>query len=345
VRVLFLTAGLAPDDPTPAARAHAAWLHDVRRHHTTDLVVGYRRDRRLVPSDALGVDLCGRRGLGAAWALRRATWRRARTFDPHVVLSTQPQAPRCGRPAVALVAHAPEVQAAGLGARARLTRLAAFERVVVESETVQQALIKGGLPAERVIVSPPGRHRVRRDAGEPERLRLVCLGPIAPARGQHLAIDAVARLAPVEKARVQLDVIGHVQDPVYLGHLHVQAHQQPVDLLPDPQTAADPLAHAHGLLSLPLQAPDLDLDLGRALVSDVPVVWSDIDGMRPLTAGLGQPVPPNDVGAVQAWIRRLLDDREALDQQAREHGEQARAWLGRPAAEERMRRLLVELQG
>ena len=71
VRVLFLTTALAPDEPSPAGQLHADWLRDLRRHHLVDVVAGYRRDRRLIPSQALGVDLCGKRGVGAAWALRR----------------------------------------------------------------------------------------------------------------------------------------------------------------------------------------------------------------------------------------------------------------------------------
>ena len=163
---------------------------------------------------------------------------------------------------------------------------------------------------------------------------------MAASHGQHLAIDAVSRLSPVEKARVHLRITGHVEDPVYLGHLRVQAHGQPVALQPDADGPTDPLVGAHLLLALPLRAPATHTPLARALVSGVPAAWSDLPGVRALTEGLGLPVPPNDVLAVRDIIRRLLDDEPTVAAEAAALAEVARARLGLASAEARLKAVI-----
>lgn len=341
--VLFVTRSLAPDDPSPVGRARSAWLASARRVARVDLVAGYVRGRRLLPEGALGVDLCGRKGLGGAWSLRRATWRRARAGEPDLVVSAAPDAPRCRRPSLALVHEAPDVEVDGLTARATLSRLALFHAVAVPCPSVRDQLVERGLDADRVHVVPPGLEGIPGRAAPGERLRIVAVGPMGPRHGAHTIVDAVARLAPVEKARVHLDVVGPVDDPVYHGHLAVQAHGQPIRLHTDLADPAPLLSEADLVVHVPIVPDATALDLTRAALGGQPVVWSDHAILRWATAGLGTAVPPGDVLALRATLREHLKDPQR-DAAAPDPGAELRARWGRDAAAERLGALLTRLR-
>lgn len=317
MRVLLIAPRFAPDDLGAAGHQAALLYSQARLVDDVALVCGYRRSRGLVPPEALGVDLCGRGPVSARMAIRRASRRRARTHHPDVVLTLDPSAPRCGRPAVALLPHLTADDR--LPSRIARARLSAFRRVLVPSDPVARLLIEGGLPEATVRVAPPGIDA----AAASERaigdvIRLVCVGGIAPHKGQHLAIDAVARLSPVEKARVHLDLVGRVDDPVYVEQLKVQAWNQPVSFHLDVADTTPFFRNADLVVYPSLVEPAFPYGAVQGAAAGVPVAYSDRPGIRAALGNAGTPVAPGDADAWRAAVRRFIDGPAPIIAAARE---------------------------
>jgi glycosyltransferase involved in cell wall biosynthesis len=309
VRVLFITRRFAPDARGAVASLAAQVYRDARLHHEVQAVVGYVRDRALVPADALGVDLCGRRGVTATLALRRASVRAARTHDPEVIVTTELDAPRSRRPAVAVLVRPPE--RGSPATRLAVLRARAFAHVVVPAPQVKRAFVALGLAEERITVVPPGldgdalNPRLR---GAGPALRLACVGRIAPDKAQHLAIDAVSRLAPADKARVHLQVVGTVADKVYLEQLRVQAWRQPVSFHLEVDDVASFYRDADLVLAPRLLNPTFRFAAAEAMTAGTPVAWSDHPDTREILGDHGVAVSPGDVEALRAAIQDMLRD-------------------------------------
>lgn len=344
VRILLVTRQLAPDALNAHAVVAADLYADAVRHADVRLVSGWVEDRSRIPSEALGVDLCGRRDPGAGLALRRAAARTAKTFNPDVVVTTELSVSRRRRPSVAWIWSAPD---RGLGGRTRLARLGTFDRVVVPGSPVRADLVEAGLDEERITVIPPGVDdlRLARRPGPRDRLRVIAVGRIAPERGQHVAIDAIARLSPVGKARVQLDIVGRVADPVYLEQLRVQAWQQPVRFHLDVPDVAPFYRDADLALYPTLVDEAVPFGAIEALAAGVPLLCSDRPEIRTATGGFATSVEASETGDWRDHVRRWLDDPtpfEALAAQGRAH---VRATRGRDTTWRQWEALLASLTG
>ena len=176
--------------------------------------------------------------------------------------------------------------------RTRLWRrlFARFERVVVHSERGRETLAAFGVAAEKLRVIPhpvsPGQVAV------PDGSRKVlALGLVRPYKQLDHAREAVSRVPGAE-----LVVAGDAEA-----------------FLPEPEIERALAASA--LAVFPYRA-ELDQSgaLLRALGSGVPAVVYDVGGLpEPVLAyGAGRVVPADDVDALAAAIRELLDDPDAL---------------------------------
>jgi len=215
--------------------------------------------------------------------------------------------------------------------RARLARLASFDGVVATSERLAASLVEAGLDPARLHVLPPALDAERFRGVPPagDTLQLAVVGRIAPERGIHVAIDAVARLSPVEKARVHLRVVGRITDPVYAEQLRMQAHRQPVSFHPDVDHVGPFYRQAHLILYPTLVEEPVPFGALEGLAGGIPVVWSDRPEIREAVLGHGIPVPPGDVPALRAVLRAALDDLAPLHQAARAACAALRAVRGR----------------
>ena len=346
MRILFITRRLAPDTRGAVASLAAQVYRDARLHHDVEAVVGYVRDRALIPSQALGVALCGRRGFPASVALRRAAARVAKRHAPDVIITTELDAPRTRRPAVAVLVRAPEVGTAG--ARLAALRARVFARIVVPAPQVARAFFDLGLPEDRVVVVPPGidGDRLRPDPRTPgPDLRVACIGRIAPDKGQHLAIDAVARLAADDKAKVHLDIVGTVGDPVYLEQLRVQAWRQPVTFQLDVEDTVPHYRAADLVLAPRLLNPTFPFAAAEAVTAGATVAWADHPDTRELLGEHGIPVPPGDVRALRGAILRMLTAPEPLRADATAARLRVLERCGRDVVWQRLERVLTEACG
>ena len=209
-----------------------------RRRHEVQLVVGFKHGRNLVPPEAVAVDLRAA-NTGEAW--RKLWWaalRAERKFEPDVVLANSIEVPTAGAPAVCIV-HDLNFGVANRSWRTRARELfysaksRRLRKVVTVSRASAQRLQQVGVAPDKVEVIHNGvdletfRPVPRKPSDPPDLVRFAYPSRILPGKGQHLAIDAVARLPKRYKRRAHLTVVGAVDDPVFLDQIKVQAWASP----------------------------------------------------------------------------------------------------------------------
>lgn len=319
VKLLMVARRFPPDVKSGTETVFGNLYERARVHHDVRLVTGWIRDRKLIPAEALGVDLRDKRfGLSHA-LIARAAGSEARRFRPDVVLSNTIEVPLFAAPTAIVVhdlnfgradRHAGDVLRRALY-RWRCTRA----RVIVSpSRATRDALVQLGVDPDRIEVIHNGVDLERfrpPDPGEVpphDGIVILCPGRILAGKGQHVAIDAVARLSAAEKSRVRLVIAGAVADPVYLGQLKVHARGQPVTFATDVDDLA-PYYRACDLVVFPtLMREGFGYAAVEGMASAQPVVWTDQAATREATGGIGFPVPPDDPLALRAIIRRRLED-------------------------------------
>lgn len=316
---LLLVARRYPPDVRSGTETVFENLRDqARRRHDVRLCVGFVRERSLVPADADAVDL--RRSIkGLAWVtMARAAAKVAREFRPDVVLSNSIEVPNTGFPTACIIHDLnfgkARRNASSIGKelfyRLRARRL---DLVITPSWATREELVRIGVPTERIEAIHNGvdieRFRPAEVADrEPDRIELAYPGRILPGKGQHVAIDAVARLSAAEKARVHLRIVGAVADPIYYDQLRIQAYKQPVSFHPDVDDIAPFYQRADLVLFPTLMREGFGFTAVEAMACGRPCAWTDQPAIREATGGIGWPVPPDDATALRDVVRALIDD-------------------------------------
>jgi glycosyltransferase involved in cell wall biosynthesis len=230
---------------------------------------------------------------------------------------------------VALVHH-PLAHETGLDpARAQALRdseaaaLATAHAVVATSpETAARLVAEFAVEPARLAVVEPGTDRPGLPDAAGTRaphtpvdapLQLLCVATLVPRKGHELLLQALAGLGP--QARFRLDCHGSTtRDPAHaarvvalaarLGLAHaVQFHGEcPAAALETAYAAAD-------LFVSPAWYEGYGMAVAEAVARGLPVVATTV-GAAPRVVGdeAGLLVPPGDVGALGAALRRVLDD-------------------------------------
>lgn len=333
MRILVAAPRFPPDARSGAEQALKRLYRQARLHHEVRLVAGWRRSRDLVPGEAVAVELAG---LGPARALARfgrVVRREASQWRADMLLTSTARLPPVGVPGVLLAQERDDSDGGGLRGRLRerleAARARAFDSVIAPTGAAARALAADGIPESRIRVIPNGidERRFRpapraRDPGD-DTVRVLHVSRVMPGKGQHHAIDAVARLRRSHKSRVELTVVGGVSDPVYLDQVRVQAYGQPVQFALDVEDVVAYYDRADIVL-LPTGLPETSgLVALEAMACGRPLVWFDHPTVRETTAGIGVAVPPGDVGAMRDAIARLIDDPDARHR----IGEQGRRYV------------------
>ena len=173
----------------------------------------------------------------------------------------------------------------------------------------------------KFVVSPLGvdaeifAPKPRRAA--PEIFEILCVGRLTPAKGQHILIDAIERLAQ-EGRQVRLRLVGSGPDETSLREhaagstacefiVFEGAINQ--DRIRDFYAAADAFC-------LPSFAEGLPVVLIEAMAMELPCVTTCIAGIPELIRdGVdGFLVPPSDLDALVSALARLMDDAELREQ-------------------------------
>lgn len=312
-----------------------------RRHHDVRLVVGWTRDRSLVPPEATAVRLQGLSKQGAWLAMSKAILTEARRWKPDVVLSNSIELPPLPCPA-AVIVHDLNFGQAGPSVQGRLKRrfyswrTRSLDAVITVSSATARALVANGIPEDRIRVVHNGvdidQFRPPLDPIPPPDdgvVRFAYPSRILPGKAQHLAMDAIARLPRKHKSRAHLTLVGAVNDPVYLDQLRVQAFEQPIRFELDVPSMVPHYQQCDVVLYPTVMTEGFGFTAVEAMAAGKPVIWFDQPAIREATGGIGVPVPKGDVKALRTAIMHLMDnpsERAALGQAGLDYVQRHRSW-------------------
>ncbi len=235
---------------------------------------------------------------------------------------------QAGRLRLVALVHMPFGPTAPAATRAALLAaeralVTASRTVVVPSEWARQCLVDTyDLPADRVVVVPPGADPAPTEVGSDDDTagrRLLCVGVVAAHKGQDVLVRALAGLRDVPW---ECTVVGALDvEPTFVAQL-VEAIRAAglADRvqLAGPRTGDD-LAKTYqdaDLLLLPSTHEAYGLVVLEALTHRLPVVASDVGGV-PEAVGTtatgdrpGLLVPAGDAAALSAALRDWLTDAD-----------------------------------
>ena len=338
MKILMAARRYPPDVYSGTETVFANLYQRARTHHEVRLVAGWQRSRGLVPAEATAVRLGGM-SKARAWArMARVIFAEARRFQPDVILSNSIEVPPTGVPTACIVhdlnfGHAN----AGLSARLKAGFYAAQGRslkaIITVSSASARALVAAGVPEGRIRVVHNGvdtdvfKPAPRTDDG---MVRFAYPSRILPGKGQHLAIDAIARLPALYKRKAHLTIVGAITDPVYLDQLRVQAFNQPVTFAFD-VPEIQPYYQAADVIVYPtVMEEGFGFTAVEGMACGKPVIWFDQPAVREATGGIGVPVDRGDVTGLRDAMVRLIkdaDERKRLGAAGRRYAENNLSWL------------------
>lgn len=323
MRLLMVARRYPPDVRSGTETVFENLYKRARRRHEVQLVVGYRQSRELVPPEAVAVDLREGRKHELWWRMARATLEAERRFRPDVVLANSIEALSLRTPMACIVHDLNFGQAERSGgsvAREWFYRLRSrgLGAIVTVSEAARGRLVAAGLPADRAHVVHNGVDlqafhplTTPRDPSSPEGFTTFAYpSRILPGKGQHLAIDALARMRPDQKARAVLVVVGAVADAHYRDQLKIQAYNQPVELAHDVPEIAPFYQRADVILFPSMMEEGFGFTAVEGMACGKPVIWFDQPAVREATGGLGLAVPRGDVDGLRDAMVHLMDHPE-----------------------------------
>jgi glycosyltransferase involved in cell wall biosynthesis len=198
------------------------------------------------------------------------------------------------------------------------------DRIVVNSEFSRQALIRQGVPADKLAVIPlcyepdPLRDDDRREAASPGPLRVLFLGQVILRKGIQYLMEA-AKLLRDEP--VHFDVVGPI------GIRDEAVHSAPPNLTFHGRAGRDQIGRWYGkshLFVLPTLSDGFALTQLEAMAHGLPVIVTPNCGDVVTDGADGRIVPPRDAEALARAITGYVADREKL----RAHQARARQKAG-----------------
>lgn len=342
MKILMVARRFPPDVLSGTETVFENLWRRARRRHEVRLVVGYVRRRDMVPADAVAVDLRGA-PQHVAWArLWMAAFREQRRFAPDVVLANSIETPTLGAPTACIVHDLNFGRAERTpGTRARELFYAAKSRwlgaIITVSDATKMRLLELGVSAEKVHVvrngvdldvfcPAPARPR---QGGAEDAVAFAYPSRILPAKGQHLALDALARLPKPYKSRARLTIAGASVDPIFVDQLKVQAYEQPAEIRTDVPEIAPIYQDADVILYPTLMEEGFGFTAIEGMACGKPVIWTDQPAIREATGGIGFPIERGDVDAMRATMMKLMDDpelRARVGEEGRRHVERTASW-------------------
>jgi glycosyltransferase involved in cell wall biosynthesis len=195
------------------------------------------------------------------------------------------------------------------------TALSAAGRTVTTSHTTARVLTSHyGVAPRRLIVAPPGTDKVRpaRGSGGTGPLALLAVGAVVPRKGYDVLIAALATLRELPW---RLTIAGdRTRDPA-------TAQQVETDIARAKLTGRITLAGAVSderldalydgadLFVLPSRYEGYGMAFAAAIARRLPVIGTDAGAIpEAVPAGAGILVPPDNVPALAAALRRLITD-------------------------------------
>jgi glycosyltransferase involved in cell wall biosynthesis len=205
-----------------------------------------------------------------------------------------------------------------LGDRAEGDVLSAAAAVITTSAWSRRRLLEAhALPAGRVHVAEPGAEPAELAPGTASGGELLCVAAVIPGKGHDVLNGALATIRDLSWRCV---CIGSLErDPVFAERVRRQGLAE----FRGPRVGAelDRAYAAADLLVLPSRGEAYGMVVTEALARGLPVVASDVGGVREALGGGGLLVRPENPAALGNALRDWLSDadlRERLRAAARE---------------------------
>jgi glycosyltransferase involved in cell wall biosynthesis len=209
----------------------------------------------------------------------------------------------------------------------------AAELVVVPSQSVARSATEwSGIPAEKIVVIPNAidladwaGNQSDIPASNPRPYPITFLGRLDPVKDVPTLVRAAAEL----KELVHLHIYGEGSDRTRIAEAIKQTNS-PATMHGLANSPQDALAHS-GLLVLPSLAEGFGLVLIEAMTAGVPVVATDVAGVRDVIRNnqTGLLVQPSNPAGLAEAIRRIVEDgalRERLVKAAAQHMRAEYTW-------------------
>ena len=327
------------------------WRQAAQRDRVT-LISGWRHDPSQLPESCLLIDQSSTSRIVNYARFFFQSARLVRRLRPDVVLSNAIEMGPSPVPSAIIVYDFNFGRADAERGKMRLRRGLVGWRVrrpdaVVAISYATEAQVQAlHVASNRIRVIHPG---VDLDRFHPQPIRrsgnwvVCCPGRILPGKGQHVSLAALGRLPPGARKRVQLVIVGYVQDGTYLSRLRELAVDLPVEFHVDVDDIAPFYRRADIVVFPTLMEEGFGLAAAEALACGKPVIHSDYPAIREATGGLGVPVPPGDAEALARAILDLVNDsgrRDDLGRAGRAYAEAHYEWAG---VYEQYRSILCEL--
>jgi glycosyltransferase involved in cell wall biosynthesis len=145
--------------------------------------------------------------------------------------------------------------------------------------------------------------------------QLLCVAALAPHKGQDVLVEALAAVADLDWS---CRLVGPLErDPGFVAKLQAAATAAGLDHRlefagPSTGSELDLVYAGSDLLVLPSRGETYGMVVADALAHGLPVLVSDVGGVREAIGGSDAAllVPPDDVHALAAALRRWLTDPE-----------------------------------
>lgn len=194
-----------------------------------------------------------------------------------------------------------------------LTRVGAV--ITTSSWTRNRVVTRYGVRPETVSVARPGVDRASLVTGSSTGAALLCVGVLAPHKGQDLLLDALHRLADTP---AHATLVGSPdRDPGFVATLRGRPGSGRVRFAGAAgREGVDRAYAAADLLVVPSRVEAFGMVVGEALARGLPVVAAEVGGLPEALGAVdggrrpGLLVPPGDAGALADALRRWLTDPE-----------------------------------
>jgi glycosyltransferase involved in cell wall biosynthesis len=211
--------------------------------------------------------------------------------------------------------------------------LHAVDAVVTTSRWARQWVIdQHGLDPDRVHVAVPGVDVGPRVSGSAAGSHLLCVGPVTPDKGYDVLLGALSEVSDLEW---RCTCVGALDlDPAFVGRLPTREVADRVTFT-GPLTPArlDAVRSTTDLVVSASRRESFGMAVAEGLARGIPVVATEAGGQPEAVGptGAGLLVPPGDVGALAAALRRWLTEpglRDRLRGAAADRRTTLTTWTG-----------------
>ena len=318
MKILMCSRRFPPDIYSGTETVFSRLYHFARSHHEVRLIAGWKNARALIPAEAVAVSLQNLKPWQQWSRFSFEILRQSRQWKPDVILSNSIEVPPSRVPTACIV-H--DLNFGGhegsLGSKAKRMFYSWRNRDIEKFITVSNATKK---ELQSIRVSPAKIHVVSNgvdttvfrplEKESSNQIHFCYPSRIIPGKGQHIAIDAFARLRNKIKKNASMSIVGASPDPVYLDKLRIQAYGLPITFhtnVPD----IIPYYQKSDIVLFPtLMTEGFGFTAVEAMACGKPVIWFEQPAIREATGGIGLSVPQENTEAFTQAMSQLASDEQ-----------------------------------